>query len=141
MRFEYGVPGEIDAPIRNWAPLRASGSMRYLDFIRSVKNLWEEGHPDVPIFPTQGKNFARYPCIVYSLQMRKTHQVEPKARIRDTLEDDDGQLYKITAQRFDNVVLFTAITENEPELCETFRDSLHRWSRRIARKPGARILP
>lgn len=98
--------------------MRARGSMTYMQFIRLVQNLWAEGHPDIPIFPTAGDQPAKYPCIVYGLELRQTHSNEPKMRLRELVFDEDDKAYKISAQRFNNVVSFTVITETDPVLAE-----------------------
>lgn len=118
---------EIAAPLRDWDRLRASGNLSYLEFISLVKELWERRTPDVPIFPTQGKQFARYPCIVYGTQVKTAMQNEPKKRHREFItHPTTGQIYKITGQRFKLVVSFSITTENEPilaeEILEAFED-------------------
>jgi hypothetical protein len=98
--------------------LRANGKMSYREFIALVKLLWERAHPDVPIRPTQSGAFAKYPVITYSLELRKPHPAEPKKRYREELVDDDGSIYSIYGQRHMNVISFSAITKNDPELAE-----------------------
>ena len=98
-------------------PLRARGNLTYLEFIALVKMLWEEGHPDIPIVPNKGKNFAHYPCIVYGLEIRTPLQEERKPRYRGKFEHDD-RTYIQHGQRFVNMVSFSVRTENEPELAD-----------------------
>src|SRR5690606_11131554 len=99
--------------------MRAEGNLSYLEFIRLVKYFWEEAHPDIPIRPSQSSNYARYPVITYGLNLRKTHAVEPKKRYRETIIQSEDKDIRLEAQRYDNVITFTVITEGNPELCET----------------------
>jgi hypothetical protein len=84
-------------------PLQAAGNLSYLEFISIVKLLWENIHPDIPIVPTQPAQYATYPCIVYGLELRKSHSTEPKPRSRNVVEKD----IMVFGQRFQNVVSFT----------------------------------
>jgi hypothetical protein len=97
---------------------RANNSMSYLEFIAMVKYLWERIHPDIPIRPVQSGAFAKYPVIVYGLELRKPHLVEPKERQREEKKDDQGNIYTVKAQRFNNIVSFSAISKTDPELVE-----------------------
>lgn len=122
--MEFGIPPTVKETsldtLRMPPPLRAEGNLNYLQFITLLRNLWEEGHPDIPMRPTQSNKYARYPVIVYGLNMRKTQSAEPKKRYRDTeMRLDEDTHLRVEAQRFDNVITFTVITENNPELCET----------------------
>jgi hypothetical protein len=98
--------------------LRADNSMSYLDFIAMVEYLWQRVHPDIPIRPVQSAAFEKYPVIVYSLELRRPHQAEPKERYREQVMDSVGHIYSIRAQRFQNVVSFSAIDRNNPETVE-----------------------
>lgn len=118
MEFSVPVSNQIAAPLKDRPPLRAEGNLRYLDFIRLVQYLWEQGHPEVPIKAVQSKSFTQYPVITYALNQRKTAQNEPKPRYRDNPIDESGQMYLITGQKFENVIQFTVITSNDPELAE-----------------------
>lgn len=107
--------------------LRARGNLTYLDFIRLVEYLWSEAHPDIPFFATGGEQYAKYPCIVYGLELRKTHSSEPKPKYREEIitgAGEDGVI--VGGQRFQNVVSFSAVTETDPrlaeELIEVFED-------------------
>lgn len=88
-------------------PLQAAGNLTYLEFISVVKLLWENLHPDIPIVPTQPAQYSTYPCIVYGLELRKAHTVEPKPRSRNIVEKD----VMVFGQRFQNVVSFTITTK------------------------------
>lgn len=94
--------------------LRAKGNLSYLEFIRLVKHLWEQGHPDIPIIPAGTGDIARYPCIIYGLEVRRVHDSEPKPRYRETL-DDHGTAVLISAQRFVNVISFSAVSESDSD--------------------------
>ena len=69
-------------------PIQAAGNLSYLEFISIVKLLWENIHPDIPIVPTQPAQYSTYPCIVYGLELRKSHSTEPKPRSRNVVEKD-----------------------------------------------------
>lgn len=98
--------------------MRASGNLSYLDFVRLVKYLWTSANPDIPMVPDQSEAFAVYPAIAYSLGLRKTFKNEPKFKHRDFMEDESGQKYRITGQRYDNIVQFSVVTRSEPELAD-----------------------
>lgn len=107
--------------------LRARGSLTYLEFIRLVKSIWEDGHPDIPILPTGGENTAVYPCILYGLELRTAHRDDPKPRRFREISDKDAESSIITtSQRFDNIVSFVAVAERDPilaeEIIEAFED-------------------
>lgn len=117
MRFDLPPNQPNLSPTAHRPTLRAEGNLSYLDFISIVGQLWEQGHPDIPFIPTQGKNFAKTPAIVYGLEVRTTHTAEPKFKFREQINDGDDS-YIIAAQRFDNIVTFTAVTTNDPTQCE-----------------------
>lgn len=106
-------------------PLKAEGNLTYRQFIKLVQHLWAEGHPDIPIYPTQGGQQAKYPCIVYGLEVRKTHPVEPKPRFREAVVRDGDTDVFIHGQRFQNIVSFTVVDENADRaevIIEIFED-------------------
>lgn len=122
-------PDPINFPPR----LRASGNLSYLEFIALVQQLWSGVHPDIPFLATGGNQTAKFPAITYSLQLRKTHPSEPKMRIREEIATSpDQEAMLISAQRFQNVVNFTAATENDPEtaeqLIEAFEDFMMEYT-------------
>jgi hypothetical protein len=90
-------------------PLQAAGNLTYLEFIAVVKLLWENIHPDIPIKPNHGGSYASFPAIIYGLEIRKPHTVEPKPRSRQVVEND----HMIFGQRFQNVVSFSIITKGD----------------------------
>lgn len=125
MQFNNLANSSSSAPIRPQQVLRADGNLNYLDFIRTLEYIWDEEHPDVRFGPTQDKNFEKLPCITYSLQARRPLVNEPKAKYRETVEDANGDLYWITGQRFENVVVFKAYSKDPKVaelLIETFED-------------------
>jgi len=90
-----------------------SGSLDYLQFISLVKKVWEESHPSIPIVPIgvnldnfsqqiNGKDIVS--IIGYALELRKTHTVEPKPRMRQNVENNK---YTIYGQKFQNIVSFS----------------------------------
>lgn len=117
---------EISAPLRDWDKLRASGNLTFPELIALISELWNKAQPDIPIVPTQGKNFAKYPSIVYGTEIRVPRQDSPKRRHREYVHSPDGTLYKISGQHFRHLISFTCTTQNEPELAEalieTFED-------------------
>lgn len=134
--FDQPVPvtgGQMGAPLWTRPPLQAEGNLRYVEFIRLVQHLWNEGHPDIPIKPVQSNTFTHYPVITYGLQHRTPIHNEPKPRFRDNPVDADGQMYYVSGQRFENVVVFTVITQNNPELSEQiieiFEDFMREYTR------------
>lgn len=112
--------------------LKANGNLSYLQFIRILEKLWRDRSPDIPIFAMGGEQYAKYPCIVYGLQTRQTIDTEPKPRYREQIVPTDGDPVVVSAQRFDNIVLFSAVTESDPLLCEelieSFEDFLQEYT-------------
>lgn len=127
--------------------LRASGNLTYLDFIRVVQQIWSEAHPDIPLIATGTATAGSYPCIVYSLDLRRTHPVEPKPRYREAINtgkmliSEDGEILRtqegliIYGQRFQNVVKFTVLdkvdsdgAQNAEEIIEVFEDFMHEYT-------------
>ena len=89
------------------------GSLNYLEFISLVKKIWEESHPSIPIVPVgvnldtfsqqvNGKDITS--IIGYALELRKTHTVEPKPRMRQNVENNR---YTIYGQKYQNIVSFS----------------------------------
>lgn len=98
--------------------MRAKGNLTFLEFIRVLEHLWSEVHPDIPFYAMGGDSYAHYPCIVYSLQMRKTLQSEPKMRFREQITGSGSKSYLIMGQRFQNLINFAATTESDPRMAE-----------------------
>lgn len=113
-------PGIVRAPLAgHYEPLRAQGRLSYLDFIDMVGELWLDANPKIPYVPFQGKNTAKYPALVWALDMRVPFREEPKPRLRQEVRDPvSGKTYLIHAWRFTNIVTFTAVTEKDPRLAE-----------------------
>lgn len=99
--------------------LQSEGNLTYLEFISAVKSLWEQSFPNYPIKATSNadNSFTWYnpetkeydstdAIIVYSLELRKAHSVEPKPRMRQ-ITNNNVYVY---GQRFQNVVAFTAMS-------------------------------
>lgn len=125
-------------------PLRAAGNLSFLEFIRLLEHLWNNAMgyradgvtPTVPLRASgTALADADYPCIVYSIDLRKPHANEAKPRIREILTGDDGwsgeKALMVYAQRFENYVRFTAIDKVQQtgahraeELIEAFEDFL-----------------
>lgn len=109
-------------------PLQSDGNLSYLEFIAVVKSIWEESFPNYPIKssssgdpaftwfnpnyidPESGQAIGRYEdtdaIITYSLELRKTHSVEPKPKMRQ-ITNNDVYIY---GQRFQNIIAFTAMS-------------------------------
>lgn len=93
-------------------PLRAKGRLSYEEFISLVERLWMDAHPDIPIIPSGDGDPAHYPCIVYGLELRKTHPDEPKLRYRETWNRDSETGVLFSGQRFQNMISFTVYTQS-----------------------------
>lgn len=118
---EYSSPNPDSNPM-----LRAKGNLNYLQFIDLLKKIWTEAHPKIPIVTSGADDPAMYPCIVYSLQLRKTHPNEPKMRYREAKNNQDDA-YVIGGQRFQNIIYFQAVGEAQnvdavEHLIEVFED-------------------
>jgi len=107
-------------------PLRAKGNLSYLQFIELVKKIWSEAHPKIPLVTSGADDPAQYPCIIYSLQLRKTHPNEPKMRYREE-KNNQEDVFVVGGQRFQNIIYFQAIGEAQnvdtvEHLIEIFED-------------------
>lgn len=113
-----------------------TGALTYLEFIALVKKLWEESYPNIPIFPlgvnketaytyfdTNNSNSGldqlspspsnsgldEYPAIIgYSLELRKTHSIEPKPRMRQNILSNSVTIY---GQKFQNIISFSVMSK------------------------------
>lgn len=113
-----------------------SGALNYLEFISLVKKLWEESYPAIPIFPLganremfrtyadsntsninldqissapQFTGLDEFPAIIcYSLELRKTHTIEPKPRMRQNVLSNSVTIY---GQKFQNIISFTIMSK------------------------------
>lgn len=113
-----------------------TGALTYLEFIALVKKLWEESHPTIPIFPLNANREMSYtyadsssskdkldqissapvnsgldefPAVIaYSLELRKTHSIEPKPRIRQNVLSNNVTIY---GQKFQNIISFTIMSK------------------------------
>jgi hypothetical protein len=99
--------------------LTAQGNLSYLEFLRIVQALWKNGHPGIDLVATGTKRQDNlYPVIYYRLDLRKPFPNEPKPRVREQI-DQDGKAIVVMAQRFQNLVTFTAMAQLNPELAES----------------------
>jgi hypothetical protein len=116
--FRFPVTGlnEINNDRIFGPPLQASGNLTYLEFISVVKALWENAYPDIKLHPTAGGQYAEYPVIVYGLELKKAHTVEPKPRSRNTQAYNNIMVF---GQRFQNVVSFTIMTKADQATSRT----------------------
>lgn len=108
-------------------PLKARGNLSYMEFIGLIKLWWGKAHPDIPLIP-MGKDgeHATYPCIVYSMQLRKTHPNEPKMRLREE-RNEQSDSFIVGGQRFQNIVYFEVRSQVEhveilDDIIERFED-------------------
>lgn len=100
--------------------LKAKGNLSYQDFLRLLEKLWTDAHPDIPLMANANKSFGQYPVIIYRLDLRKPHPAEPKPRYREEIKNiDDNSVAIIAAQRFQSVITFTVITQQDPHTAET----------------------
>lgn len=109
------------------SPLRARGNLGYIQFLQLLQKMWSDAHPEVPLVAQGGKEFSDYPVITYRLDLRKPLANEPKFRYREQVITAPGEPNLIIfGQRFQNVVTFTAWTNDDPyladELIEVFED-------------------
>ena len=90
-----------------------SGTLNYLQFINLVKKLWEQSYADIPIIPlgpgTDTFSVHDY-VIVYALELRKAHTIEPKPRMRQNISGKNN-VYTIYGQKFQNIVSFSVMTK------------------------------
>lgn len=109
IRFPVPNVNEINFNRLGGAPLQANGNLTYIEFVSVVRGLWEGSYPAIKIKPTQSGDYAEYPVIVYGLELKRAHSVEPKPRTRISPSDD----VMIYGQRFQNIVSFSVITKSE----------------------------
>lgn len=138
-RESYLLPHDLGRP-----PLKADRSLSYREFIRLIKNLWEEQAPDVPMLASQNNKFATYPVIVYAIEDKTAFQDESKYRQREHVRTFDDEDYIIWGKRFKNLVSFTVVTENDPELAdqiiESFEDMMDQNQGIIKRLGASELL-
>ena len=119
MGLEFNSPMNLEAPLKmRRQPLRAEDNLSYLQFIALVRKLWEDSHPDIPFKPVQSATYAQFPVMVYSLELRKPNANEPKMRLREQIVTDGDVNYIVQGQRFENLIIFSALTQNDPETAE-----------------------
>lgn len=118
MSSQLFMPGY--QPLQNRSSyLRAEGNLTYLGFIRVLEYMWKEAYPDIPLYATGLDTYPVYPCIIYRLDLRKTHSNEPKQRHREMIHRPDEQTdIQVLAQRFQNIVTFCVYTQTNAQLAE-----------------------
>lgn len=141
--LEFKSPVNPSAPLKYpREPLRAESNLSYLEFIALLKKLWEDANPIIPFKPTQSQSYAfttlnpefdpnkdqsdsniKYldiDCImVYSLELRKPNANEPKMRLREEVVTSGDVNYLVQGQRFENLIIFSALSQGGPELAES----------------------
>ena len=101
------------------APLRAKGNLGYIQFLQLLQKMWTDAHPDIPLIAQGGKEFSSYPVMTYRLDLRRTIQNEPKPRYREQIITAPGENNMIImGQRFQNIITFTAFSNENPQLSE-----------------------
>ncbi len=147
MVLEFNSPINPSAPLKYpKAPLRAESNLSYLQFIALLKKLWEDGNPLIPFKPVQSQSYAfttanpefdaaqiespdnirnmDIDCMmVYSLELRKPNANEPKMRVREEIITDGDVNYLVQGQRFENLIIFSALSKGGPELAEAVIES------------------
>lgn len=100
---------------------KARGNITYIEFLKMVNYLWDQSHPDVPMYHANSPVFTSdvvdnsifNTAIVHKLEVRKSHASEPKPRIREEAFID-GQAYRVEAQRFVDIITFTVVDKDDP---------------------------
>lgn len=123
--------------------LRARGNLDYLGFIRLVQQLWleatgtrEDGTARIPLRATgTDLNDPDYPCILYSLELRKPFTNEAKPKIREILDLTSTHKMIVSAQRFENIVQFSVVdsvassgAQRVEEIIEAFEDFMMQYT-------------
>lgn len=67
----------------------------------------------------QPKHIAHDCMMVYSLELRKPNANEPKMRVREEVVTEGDVNYLIQGQRFENLIIFSALSKGGPELAES----------------------
>lgn len=109
IRFPVPNVNEINHNRLGGPPLQAHGNLTYIEFITVVKSLWENAYPMIKIKPSQSGDYAEYPVIIYGLELKRAHSVEPKPKTR--ISPQEG--IAIYGQRFQNIISFSIITKAE----------------------------
>lgn len=108
--------------------ITAFGNMQYPDFLRYLKGLWSEAHPEIRMQAHSSGNTydANKGYLVYSLVQRVPVENNRKPIPRGKIVDDDGEPFQIYTQSFDTVVKFTAI-HGDPDTAEAIIDELENF--------------
>lgn len=105
-------------------PLQANNNVSYLQFIDIIKLLLNKSHPNIVFTPYADNNIydSDYGYIVYSLVEKIPVSNNPKPRIIDERDLDNGDRLMLFIQSFLNHVKFTAIHKN-PRTAEELLDA------------------
>jgi hypothetical protein len=141
--LEFKSPVTASAPLKYpREPLRAENNLSYLEFIALLKKLWQDANPLIPFKPIQSQSYAftttnpefeasqpestdnpkylEIDCMmVYSLELRKPNANEPKMRLREEVVTTGEVNYLVQGQRFENLIIFSALSKGGPELAES----------------------
>jgi len=145
--MQFNSPNTTNAPLKYpKEPLRAENNLSYLQFIALLKKFWEDANPLIPLKPVQSQTYSftvdnpNYNAdleesednlkhigtdcmMVYSLELRKPNSNEPKMRLREQIISDGDVNYIVQGQRFENLIIFSAISQGGPELAESVIES------------------
>jgi len=108
----FGIPGINENNVltgRTYSgdPLQAAGNLTYIEFMATVKALWENAYPNIYFGPESSGEASKFPLITYNLELKRAHTSEPKPRTRFIPKDIDEIIY---GQRFQNIVSFNVLT-------------------------------
>jgi hypothetical protein len=108
----FNIPGinendVLTGRVYSGDPLQAAGNLSYIEFIATVKALWENAYPQIYFEAESSGEIAKYPIITYNLELKRAHTAEPKPRTRFIPKDVDEIIY---GQRFQNIVGFNVMT-------------------------------
>lgn len=88
-------------------PLQAAGNLTYIEFMATVKALWENAYPQIAFEADSSGEASKFPIVTYNLELKRAHTSEPKPRTRFIPKDVDEIIY---GQRFQNIVSFNIMT-------------------------------
>lgn len=126
-------------------PIQAKGSLTYLQFIQVVKNLWEEGNPEVAFVPMGGKQNwdPDKGYIIYSQDRAVVKGDQLKPRLRHIVDGATGKKIMVFTQSFNHIVRFTAVHRDPAiaeQILESFEDFMIRPVTIIAKMLGLEEL-
>ena len=81
----------------------------------------DAGNPNATDPDNAGETkYIPHDCMmVYSLELRKPNANEPKMRVREEVVTEGDVNYLIQGQRFENLIIFSALSKGGPELAES----------------------